>query len=361
MLFLFYSKSIIYTITHFFKKMSFNSAVNIMSVRRFDESERNLKALASDVRTEGMYTRLDVYIPRIDSRYSEEDVKRNFQFLNVGIVQHVDFVATKSEETKEVKFFSAFLRLFEWNKNSPTFIEFKIKQQTKLYITDSEYWFLFPGKNTITRSKVNTSQLATYMDELFDRVNSIEKNIEKSEDVTVSSTHFKNLLTKTEEQDVQIKYLLSIVQEQSSQISRITDLLFQEQPATRQRTNTIEDIDSEYWTTSKCENCGDEFDTEKQLGFHSTVCKPKEEPKPENKSPVYCEDECFFFKPLATTKHTSKGLDIESGSFSFNIDDVLGPVAKSMGITKEQAREGLQKEVNNCSRAKNSNNFCGNL
>ena len=34
---------------------------------------------------------------------------------------------------------------------------------------------------------------------------------------------------------------------------------------------------SEYWAPSKCEICGDEFDEEKQLGFHSTVCKEDEE------------------------------------------------------------------------------------
>jgi len=322
--------------------MSFNNyaVANVMSVRKFDENERNLKALASDPRTEGMYTSLDVYIPRIDSRYTEEDVKRNFQLLNVGIVQYVDFVATKCEETKEVKFFSAFIRFYEWNKISPTFVEFKIRQQSKLYITNSEFWFLFPAKNTVSRSKVNTSQLATYMDELFERVEKSEENM------SISSTHFNNLLAKSEQQAAQIEQLLKIVKEQSTQLTRINDYLlkkedYEEQVPEKKRSLTIED---------------NNFAPE--LAQVLTT--------PENNSPVYCDDECFFLKPLNITDTTKQinrekpKKDIVSGRFSFNLEDVLGPVAKSMGITKEQAREGIQKEVQNCSRVKNSNSFCGN-
>jgi hypothetical protein len=349
MLFLFYSKCIIHTITHFFKKMSFNNKFainnNIMSVKRFDEIDAQFKALVSDNQNGRMYTNLNVYIPRIDSRYSEENVKQNFQALGIGIVKFVDFVSTKYEETKEIKFVSAFLTLFEWNKNSPTFIEFQRAQQAKLYITNSEYWFLFPAKNMITRSKVNTSQLATYMDELFERVDSIENDIEKnSENITVSVTHFNNLLAKSEEQDAQIKYLLNIVAEQTTQLAHINNYLlkkedYQEQLPEKKRSLTIEDNNFE-----------------PELAPPSPVVTP-----PQNKSPVYYEDECFFLKPLVITKNNSNSkLDIESCSFSFNIDDVLGPVAKSMGLTKEEAREGIQREVSNCSRAKNSNNFCGN-
>lgn len=353
--FFYFVLKVLFTQPHFFKKMSFNNknVINIMSVKRFDENESNFKALVSNPQIGGMYSKLDVYIPRIDSRYSEEDVKHNFQALGVGIVKFVDFVSTKCEETKEIKFVSAFLQLFEWNKNSPIFIEFQRTQKSKLYITDSEYWFLFPAKNMITRSKVNTSQLATYMDELFERVDSIEKCIEKSEDVTVSATHFKNLLIKSEEQDAQIKYLLSVVQEQSNQIAYINNFLLKKQDyeecvPEKKRSLTIEDVDlvSELRPPSKV--------------------MLTQETSP-NKSPVYCDDECFFFKPLViedttrhTTRHTVKSLDIESGRFSFDLDDLLGPVAKSMGITKEQAREGLQKEVSNCIRVKNSDNFCGN-
>jgi hypothetical protein len=199
--------------------------------------------------------------------------------------------------------------------------------------------------------------LAAYTDELYVRVEAIEKSA--VDNVTVSSTHFQNLLAKSEAQAAQIDQLLKIVAEQSNQLSRINRLLFEENQETRERALTIEDLDSEEWSPSVCENCGMEFDEEKQLGFHSTVCKPKPQPK----SPVYCEDECFFLKPLVITETTTpkqKKADIMSGSFSFELEDVLGPVAKSMGITKEEARKGIEKEWADSQRAKSSRNFCGN-
>jgi len=98
------------------------------------------------------------------------------------------------------------------------------------------------------------------------------------------------------------------------------------------------------------------------------VCKPKEQPKPEEKSKpiVYCDDECFFLKPLVITETTKQRspikpkADIMSGTFSFDLEDVLGPVAKSLGITKDEARKGLEKEWADSQRASGSRNYCGN-
>ena len=203
--------------------------------------------------------------------------------------------------------------------------------------------------------------MAAYTDELYVRVEALEKSA--VDNVTVSSTHFQNLLAKSEAQAAQIDQLLKIVAEQSNQLTRINRLLFEEKPETRERTLTIEDLDSEdvseEWSPSVCEICNDEFDTDKQLYFHSTVCKPK----PEEKPIVYCDDECFFLKPLVITDTTTpkqKKADIMSGSFSFDLEDMLGPVAKSMGITKEEARKGIEKEWADSQRAKSSRNFCGN-
>ena len=93
------------------------------------------------------------------------------------------------------------------------------------------------------------------------------------------------------------------------------------------------------------------------------VCKPKEQSKPEEKPVVFCDDECFFLKPLNfvdTTTPKQKKAGIESGTVSMDIEDLLGPVAKSMGLTKEEVRKGLNDEFAKTKRAKSSKKFCGN-
>jgi len=301
---------------------------------------------------------LDIYIPRINENYNEDQIKYIFADMGIGIVSYVDFVATKDPETKQIKYYSAFLRLAEWHPDGYWYNKLMVEQQNKIEISKFEFWIILPAKTPLSRSKVNTHQLAAYTDELYVRVEAIEKNA--AENVTISSTHFQNLLAKSEAQAAQIDQLLRIVAEQSNQLSRINKLLFeeQEQTETRERTLTIEDLDSEEWSPSVCEICDMEFDEEKQLGFHSTVCKPKEKPI------VYCDDECFFLKPLNITDTTTpkqKKADIMSGTITFDLEDVLGPVAKSMGLTKEEARKGIQKEWADSQRVKSSKNFCGNM
>jgi hypothetical protein len=155
--------------------------------------------------------------------------------------------------------------------------------------------------------------------------------------MTVSSTHFQNLIAKSEAQAAQIDQLLKIVAEQSTQLSRINSYLFDEEQ-TKPRALTIEDDKLE-----------------------EILSVATQEPLPEKKTPVYFEDECFFLKPLTiTTDAKKKKLDIESGSISFDLNDVLGPVGSFFGMTKEQVVKGLEKEWAGSQRAKSSSHFCGN-
>ena len=85
--------------------MSFNNA--IMSIEKFNYADAQAKANASNPNT-GV-NNLDIYIPRIDGRYTEDDIKFTFRSIGVGLVAYADFVATKDPETKEVKFYSAFI------------------------------------------------------------------------------------------------------------------------------------------------------------------------------------------------------------------------------------------------------------
>jgi hypothetical protein len=314
---------------------------------------------------------LDLYIPRINERYSEDEVKFIFADMGIGMVDYVDFVATKDPETKQVKYYSAFLRLREWNPYRDWYNMIIVEKLNRIQISRTEFWVILPAKTPLSRSKVNTHQLAAYTDELYVRVEAIEKSA--AENITVSSTHFQNLLAKSEAQAAQIDQLMKIVQIQAEQLARINDVLFEnqvEETAARPRALTIEDLREDSgneFDGFKCKVCSDLFDTEKQLYFHSSVCKKEqttvEQVKAEQKSPTYCDDECFFFKPLNfvdTTTPKQKKADIISGSFSVDIEEVLGPVAKSMGLTREQVRKGLEKEWADSQRASSSRNYCGN-
>lgn len=300
---------------------------------------------------------LDLYIPRIDEKYSEDEIKFIFADMGVGMVDYVDFVATKDPETKELKYYSAFLRLREWNPDGYWYNMLIVSKLNRIQISRTEFWVILPAKTPLSRSKVNTHQLAAYTDELYVRVEAIEKR--SVENVTVSSEHFKTLLAKSETQAKQIEQLMQIVGIQTNQLNHIYSLLFdkedEETTSSRPRALTIENLKD-----FNCETCGDGFDTKKQLHFHSEVCKPKEAPLPEYRVD---DDDCFLSKPIVLrnfteTVHPTR--DIISGSFSFDLDDVLGPVAKSLGITKEQAEKQLQKEIANSKRANGSRNYCGN-
>ena len=313
---------------------------------------------------------LDLYIPRVDEKYSEEEIKFMFADMGIGMVNYVDFVATKDPETKQIKFYSAFLRLREWNPDGYWYNKIIVSKLNKIQISRIEFWVILPAKTPLSRSKVNTHQLAAYTDELYVRVEAIEKSA--TENMTVSSEHFNTLLAKSEAQARQIDQLMKIVETQSRQLERIDKYLMDKQEPETQRTRalTIEDLNPSDWVPTQCEVCSNLFDTKKQLEFHSMVCKQKEQPKAEKKSQsVFCDDECFFFKPLqnqnqseTTNKRSpiNKKSDIISGSFSCDLEVLLGPVSKSMGLTREEVRKGLEKEMSNSTRAKSSKNFCGN-
>lgn len=292
---------------------------------------------------------LDLYIPRINESYSEDEIKYVFQSMGIGMVDYVDFVATKDPETKQIKYYSAFLRLIEWNPNGSSYNKIIVEKQNKIQVSRTEYWVLLPAKTPLSRSKVNTHQLAAYTDELYVRVEAIEKSA--TENITVSSTHFQNLLAKSEAQTAQIEQLMKIVELQSKKIQHIEKYLMdEEEPEVRKpRALTIEDL-----IPDQCE-----------------VYKKKEETtveqlRAEQKTPVvFCDDECFFFKPLIT-ETTGKLIpiktksDVMSGSFSYDLEELLGPVSKSMGLSREEVRKGIQEEWANSQRVKGSINYCGN-
>ena len=309
--------------------MSSNNA--IMSIEKFNIEDARVKSLASNPNN-GL-TNLDIYIPRIDARYSEDDIKYTFRALGVGIIAYADFVATKDPETKEIKFYSAFARLVEWNVRGVWYGQMYGGKQTKIQISKSEFWIVLPAKTPLSRSKVNTHQLAAYTDEVFVQVEAQSKLI-SSQQATI------------DRQSSQIDFLMRSLEEQTSQIKQLQDRVF------NKKQEEDESSMPELVSGSSSESRPEELESESDS----------------DSVPLYCEDECFFLRPLnivstsANNPLSFRNLDL-SGSFSMDIGDMLPAVSKSLGISEKAALKGLNDEINspeNSTRAKISKSFCGN-
>lgn len=329
---------------------------------------------------------LDIYIPRIDGTYTEQDVKQIFRNLSLAVVDYVDFVATKDPETKEIKFYSAFIHLHEWNTTSQIFCENMFpygREQGTLFIINvpyNKYWKIFPAKTTIARSKVNTHQLAAYTDELFVKTAEIEQAVNTN--ATVSLEHFKNLLAKFEEQSAQLAICQEKIQRLEKAVESHNTVILQKTTSTATLSSeipllTLEDTEDEI--PVNCKDCGVEFDTERQLYYHNMVCKTKDErtlaPETEptvlpiltlgdverdsrkKQAPCY-EDECFLSPPLARTKSISpppapkkpaQALQPNRAiEFNMSFEDFFGPIKKNLNLTEAEFRAKVSKE------------FCGN-
>lgn len=310
-----------------------NTSNAIMSINKFNIEDARVKSLAFNPNN-GL-TNLDIYIPRIDARYSEDDIKYTFRALGVGIIAYADFVATKDSETKEIKFYSAFARLVEWNVRGVWYGEMYGGKQTKITISKSEFWIVLPAKTPLSRSKVNTHQLAAYTDEVFVKVEEQTKQI-SSQQATI------------DRQSQQIEFLMRSLEQQTVQIKQIRDVVFYKEQ---------EQDDSSMPELVSCSQSETQSETQSASESDSV--------------PLYCEDECFFLRPLnivsasANNPVLSRNLDL-SGSFSMDIGDILPAVSKSLGISEKAALKGLNDEINrgnspeNSKRAKISNSFCGN-
>lgn len=319
--------------------MNTNNA--IMTIEKFNTEDARVKSLAFNPNN-GL-ANLDIYIPRIDARYSEDDIKHTFRALGVGIIAYADFVATKDPETKEIKFYSAFARLVEWNVRGFWYGEMYGGKQTKIKISKSEFWIVLPAKTPLSRSKVNTHQLAAYTDEIFVQVEEQSKVI-SSQQATI------------ERQSKQIDFLMKSLEQQTSQIKQLQNVVFGDE---------------------KRENQEDESSMPELVSGSSSDYDLRLNPELESDSdsdsdsvPLYCEDECFFLRPLnivsAPAINPIKANPVLSGSFSMDIGDILPAVSKSLGISEKAALKGLNDEINrgnspeNSKRAKISNSFCGN-
>jgi hypothetical protein len=114
---------------------------------------------------------LDIYIPRVDALFTEQDVRNVFWNEQLGVVEYVDFVKVKVEEKKEeepepVVLYSAFVKMVHWFTQTAV-DDITTKGSHKVFLNNAKYWLLLPNKTPLARSKINIHQLAFNTDEIY--------------------------------------------------------------------------------------------------------------------------------------------------------------------------------------------------
>ena len=131
-----------------------------------------------------LISNLDLYIPRVSSNATEEQVKTLFFQSRIGTVEYCDFVTTKDKDTQKPQYISAFIRLNSWSPTSGACEDFAKNKSIRLHLSRNSptFWIILPNNNPLPRSLVNTSQLAASTDKLFEQTERITEKASKFED-----------------------------------------------------------------------------------------------------------------------------------------------------------------------------------
>jgi hypothetical protein len=201
-----------------------------------------ISATESSKVTDNNYNNLDLYIPRISALTTEDKIKQLFWQLYIGHVEYADIVATKHPDTKEVLWYSAFVRLKYWGpalnvgdifQNLKTY-----KMELNGYGSDSgeRFWWLFPNKTPLPRTKVNVSQLAASTDKLFEQQEAMAAEIKELKELTVNqsaiieSLQFKLLMEK-EVTDARLEDMMHLIHQlQFQSQARVAEPAFIDEP-----------------------------------------------------------------------------------------------------------------------------------
>jgi len=185
---------------------------------------------------------LDIYIPRISASETEESIKEVFFNFYIGAVDYADIVATKNPDTKEVQYYSAFVRLNYWGPNRYPMEVFNSTRSYKIMfpITNEEnesYWILLPNKNPLPRTKVNVHQLAASTEKLFEQLEVAEKQlVNKTEEIkeltacvsrqndVIEELNFQ-LLSERENTNARFEEMMYLIKDLQSQLKYNTDAL----------------------------------------------------------------------------------------------------------------------------------------
>jgi hypothetical protein len=190
------------------------------------------KALAWSAGTE----MLDVYLPRVSSQFNVEELQ--YFMREIAVLADADFVAIKDQETKAIRHYAVYLKLKEWNSLSTAYNEMRSFKSFKLYISPVEYLILLPNKTPLPRSKVNTHQLASFTEELYNKVAVLESHC------AIQANLINQQGQQINQQGQQINWLMKMATFQKEEGEEGNEIV----------------------------ECKRKFDDEKQLGFHETVC-----------------------------------------------------------------------------------------
>ena len=147
---------------------------------------------------------LDLYIPKMSLKTTEENIKDVLFHKNIGVVDYCDLVVVKHKETKEPQHMSAFLKLISWNPFSEARNDFNKNGSLTVYLTpmSKEYWKIYPNSNPIPRTHVNISQLAASTEKLFEQQ---EKTDNDQKEMKEQMTIMKELILLQKEKIEQLE------------------------------------------------------------------------------------------------------------------------------------------------------------
>jgi hypothetical protein len=175
-------------------------------------------------------TLMDLYIPRIGASYVEADVRFIFEQANLAYVEYVDFVKVKSFAPDAPVKYCAFVKIGHWYTDI-AHKELAEKGSHKFYLAhlgrtqiprDCEHWLLLPNKTPLARTKVNIHQLATYTDELFEKMEDQTQEMEKQKEcIYEQGLQLQQQKALIDEQTVQIKHLFNLCSFQNAQICQL--------------------------------------------------------------------------------------------------------------------------------------------
>lgn len=187
------------------------------------------------------YNNLDLYIPRISALTTEHKIRTLFFQFHVGYVDYADIVATKHPDTKEVQYYSAFVKLQQWGPSRNAADIFQNLKSYKMelngYGSDlgEKFWLLLPNKTPLPRTKVNVHQLAASTDKLFEQQEAMAAEIKELKELTfnqhaiIERLQFK-LLTEKEETDAKLQEMMHMIHQLQFQSKVAEPAAFLEEP-----------------------------------------------------------------------------------------------------------------------------------
>ena len=109
-----------------------------------------------------MASNYSVYIPRVFSNITEDNIRNIFSIMDIGEVSRVDFIS--KENSKGEKYNMVFVWFSHWNDENSAAMNLKEKiedpnTQAKFVYDDPWYWILLPNTSKGETSKGETSNV----------------------------------------------------------------------------------------------------------------------------------------------------------------------------------------------------------